>query len=93
MDTPPRVACLDTCHPRRLFASGQALTPRSGFMTGPQLIRELRTSAPDVPVLAITLRRDAERRERALRAGAGEVLTMATAPKEIVDVTKQLVGE
>jgi CheY-like chemotaxis protein len=44
-------------------------------------------------VLAITLRGDAERRERALRAGAEEVLTMAAAPKEIVEVVKQLVRE
>ncbi len=57
------------------------------------LIEELRMAAPDVPVLAITLRRDAERRERALRAGAAEVLTMAAPPKEIVEVAKQLVGE
>ncbi len=60
---------------------------------GFKLIEELSMSAPDVPVLAITLRRDVERRERALRAGAGEVLTMAASPKEIVDVAKQLVGE
>ena len=60
---------------------------------GFELISDLRTSAPDVPVLAITLERDAERRERALRAGAGEVLTMAASPREFVDVAKQLVGE
>jgi len=60
---------------------------------GFELISELRTSAPDVPVLAITLRRDADLRERALQAGAGEVLTMAASPKEIVDLAKQLVGE
>jgi DNA-binding NarL/FixJ family response regulator len=65
------------------------LTDGDGF----ELIRELRESAPEVPVLAITLRRDADRRERALRAGAGEVLTMAAAPKEIVEVAKRLVGE
>ena len=60
---------------------------------GFELISDLRTRAPDVPVLAITLERDAERRERVLRAGAGEVLTMAASPKEFVDVAKQLVGE
>jgi DNA-binding NarL/FixJ family response regulator len=60
---------------------------------GFELISDLRTSAPDVPVLAITLERDAERRERALRAGAGEVLTMAASPKEFVDVAKQLLRE
>jgi len=57
------------------------------------LIRELRASNLDVPVLAITLGRDAERRERALRAGAGEVLTMAASPKEIAEVAMRLVGE
>src|SRR3712207_2697883 len=56
---------------------------------GFELIEELRTSAPDVAVLAITLRPDAERRERALRAGAGEVLTMAASLREIVDVAKR----
>ena len=60
---------------------------------GFELVEELRMSAPEVPVLAITLRRDVERRDRALRAGAGEVLTMAASPKEIVDAAKRLVGE
>ena len=58
-----------------------------------ELVKELRMSAPEVPVLAITLRRDVERRDRALRAGAEEVLTMAASPKEIVDAAKRLVGE
>ena len=60
---------------------------------GFELIEELRMAAPDVPVLAITLERDAERRERALRAGAAEVLTMAAPPQQIVEVAKRLVGE
>ncbi len=60
---------------------------------GFELIGELSKSAADVPVLAITLRQDAEWRERALRAGAEEVLTMAASPKEIVDVVKRLVGD
>jgi DNA-binding NarL/FixJ family response regulator len=64
-----------------------------GNEDGFELIRELRLSAPEVPVLAITLSRDADRRERALRAGAEEVLTMAASPKEIVDAAKRLVGE
>jgi DNA-binding NarL/FixJ family response regulator len=60
---------------------------------GFELIEELRKSAPDVPVLAITLRPVAQRRERALRAGAAEVLTMAASPKEIVGAAKRLVGQ
>ena len=60
---------------------------------GFKLIEELRKAHPDVPVLAITLRQDAERHDRALRAGAEEVLTMAAPPNEIVDVAKRLVGE
>ena len=60
---------------------------------GFELVKELRMSAPEVPVLAITLRRDVEWRDRALRAGAREVLTMAASPKEIVDAAKRLVGE
>ena len=60
---------------------------------GFELIEELTMTHPDVPVLAITLRPDAERRERALRTGAAEVLSMAVSPKEIVEVAKRLVGE
>jgi DNA-binding NarL/FixJ family response regulator len=60
---------------------------------GFKLIEELRMAHPDVPVLAITPRQDAERRERALRAGAEEVITMAAPPNEIVDVAERLVGE
>jgi DNA-binding NarL/FixJ family response regulator len=58
-----------------------------------ELISGLRTRAPAVPVLAITLRPDAQRRERALRAGAKEVLTMSASPKEIVGAAKRLVGQ
>jgi DNA-binding NarL/FixJ family response regulator len=60
---------------------------------GFELMKELRMSAPDVPVLAITLRGDVDQRDRALRAGAREVLTMDVSPKEIVDAAKRLVGE
>jgi DNA-binding NarL/FixJ family response regulator len=60
---------------------------------GVELMKELRTTAPDVPVLAITLRGDVDQRDRALRAGAGEVLTMASSPKEIVEAAKRLDGE
>jgi DNA-binding NarL/FixJ family response regulator len=58
-----------------------------------EIIEELRMTAPGVPVLAITLRQDVDRRERALGAGAAKVLTMAAYPKEIVDVAKRLMGE
>jgi DNA-binding NarL/FixJ family response regulator len=60
---------------------------------GFELMKELRMTAPEVPVLAITLRRDVDQRDRALRAGAREVLTMDVSPKEIVDAAKRLVGE
>jgi|SRR5215208_1474119 DNA-binding NarL/FixJ family response regulator len=57
------------------------------------VIRELRMMVPDLPVVAITLRGGAERREWALRAGADEVISMAATPKEIVEVAKRLIGE
>ena len=60
---------------------------------GFELMKELRMTAPEVPVLAITLGRDVDQRDRALRAGAGEVLTMDVSPKEIVDTAKRLVDE
>jgi DNA-binding NarL/FixJ family response regulator len=59
---------------------------------GFELMKELRMTAPEVPVLALTLRRDVDQRDRALRAGAGEVLTMDVSSKEIVDTAKRLVG-
>jgi DNA-binding NarL/FixJ family response regulator len=56
------------------------------------LIGELRTMVPDVPVIGITLKDDAERREGALRAGANEVLPMTAPPKEIVEAANRLIG-
>jgi DNA-binding NarL/FixJ family response regulator len=60
---------------------------------GFDLVRGLRMTAPDVPVLAITLTRNVDQRDWALGAGAGEVLPMAASCKEIVDAAKRLVGE
>ena len=65
------------------------LTNGGGFEL---LIGELRMMVPDVPVIGITLKDDAQRRKRALRAGADEVLTMAAPPEEIVGVAKRLIG-
>ena len=59
---------------------------------GFELMKELRMTAPEIPVLALTLRRDVDQRDRALRAGAGEVLTMDVSSKEIVDTAKRLVS-
>ena len=56
------------------------------------LIGELCMMVPDVPVIGITLKDDAQRREWALGAGADEVLTMAAPPEEIVEVAKRLIG-
>ena len=56
------------------------------------LIGELRVVVPDVTVLGITLKEDAERREGALRAGADEVLTMAAPPEKIIEAAKRLIG-
>jgi two-component system response regulator DesR len=65
------------------------LANRGGF----KLIEELLITNPDIPVLAITLERNVARRDRALRAGAGEVLTMSAPPREIADVAQRLIGE
>ena len=65
----------------------------TAYAEGFELMKELRMSAPEVPVLAITLGRDVEQRDRALRAGAVEVLTMSVSPKEIVAAAKRLVDE
>jgi len=72
-----------------LVVLGLDLTNGGGFEP---LIGELRMMVPDVPVIGITLKDDAQRRESALRAGADEVLTMAAPPREIVEVASRLVG-
>jgi DNA-binding NarL/FixJ family response regulator len=59
---------------------------------GFELMKELRMTAPEIPMLAITLRRDVDQRDRALRAEAGEVLPMDVSSKKIVDAAKRLVG-
>jgi DNA-binding NarL/FixJ family response regulator len=55
-----------------------------------ELVRELR--ALGVPVLGIVGPQAPERRERALRAGAGEVLRTDSTGDEIVGAVKRLVG-
>jgi DNA-binding NarL/FixJ family response regulator len=60
---------------------------------GPDVIKELRVSHPDVPVLAITFEPDANSRDQALRAGAAEVLTIPTSSREIIDVARGLASE
>jgi DNA-binding NtrC family response regulator len=54
------------------------------------LIEDLREL--DVPVLAVTSTLRLERQASALRAGAGEVLTMATAVEKILDTAKRLIS-
>jgi len=56
------------------------------------LIGELRMMVSDVPVIGITLKDDAQRREGALRAGADEVLAMTAPPEEIVEAANRLIG-
>src|SRR5215207_207007 len=42
MEAPPRVACMDTRHPRRLLTSGQAQIPHPLIMTKPQLVEHVK---------------------------------------------------
>ncbi len=59
---------------------------------GINLIENLREAAPEIPVLALTASRDVERRARALRAGADEVLTLANSGEHIIDTAERLLG-
>jgi len=54
------------------------------------LIEDLRVV--DIPVLAFTYDQSPELRAQALRAGAGEVLTLASSGEQIIDTAKRLVG-
>jgi DNA-binding NarL/FixJ family response regulator len=57
---------------------------------GTELIEDLR--ALDIPVLALTADRSLERRPRALRVRADEVLCTATSGEEILDTVNRLIG-
>jgi DNA-binding NarL/FixJ family response regulator len=57
---------------------------------GAELLKDLREL--EVPVLAFTAGGSLQRRARALRAGAGEVLSPATSGEKIVGVVKRLLG-
>jgi DNA-binding NarL/FixJ family response regulator len=59
---------------------------------GISLIENLRETAPDVPVLALTSARSLEQRARALRAGANEVITMDSSSDQIIDAAKRLLS-
>lgn len=60
---------------------------------GMSLIDNLREAEPDVPVLALTDARNLEKRARALRKGADEVLSTGSSIEKIVGVVQRLVGE
>ncbi|MDP8944967.1 MAG: hypothetical protein M3N03_03405 [Actinomycetota bacterium] len=57
------------------------------------LVEELRRSDPHLPVLALTTADwSSERRVRALRAGASQVVDSSGALEEIIDSARRLVG-
>jgi CheY-like chemotaxis protein len=55
-----------------------------------ELVEHLRKVC--IPVMALTADRSLERRAWALRAGAGEVLTLANSGEQIIDTAERLVG-
>ena len=59
---------------------------------GKALIRTLRETNPDVPVLALTSERVMERRHWAMKAGATEVLFTTSTGEEIVAAAEGLLG-
>ena len=59
---------------------------------GISLIESLREATPEIPVLALTATHNVERRARALRAGADEVLSTTSSGENIVGVVQRLVG-
>ena len=58
---------------------------------GISLIESLRDATPEIPVLALTATHNVERRARALRAGADEVLSTTSSGENIVGVVRRLV--
>jgi two-component system response regulator DevR len=59
---------------------------------GAELVRELRTSDPPVPVLVLTISLESTSHEKARRAGANEVLSKAVSLGEIMDAMKRVAG-
>ena len=57
---------------------------------GTDLISQMRSTEPDVPVLALTLSQDPARHARALDAGAKGVITKDSSIEEIVDAIRRL---
>ena len=57
-----------------------------------ELIKELRTARPDLPVLAFTVGRSVELRAWALQAGANQVLSTATPGEKIIRAAELLLG-
>ena len=59
---------------------------------GPELLEELREAAPDVPVMGVTANPEQGPRDRALEAGASEVLVLTASGEEIVATARRLGG-
>ncbi len=57
---------------------------------GTDLISQMLSTRPDVPVLVLTLSRDPARHAQALDAGAQRVLTKDASIEEIVDAVRRL---
>ena len=57
---------------------------------GTDLISQMRSTEPEVPVLVLTLSQDPARHARALDAGAERVLTKDSSIEEIVDEIRRL---
>jgi DNA-binding NarL/FixJ family response regulator len=60
---------------------------------GSELIERLHQTEPDVPIVAFTADRSLVRHDRALEAGADEVLAKWTPVEEIIGAAEQLVDE
>jgi len=59
---------------------------------GIELLEDMREAAPGVPVLGITANGDRGLRDRALGAGAGEVLVLSASGEEVVAAARRLGG-
>jgi two-component system response regulator DesR len=57
---------------------------------GSELIEQLRKTQPGVPVLALTTDRSLAQQDRALEAGANEVLAKATPVEQIIDAVERI---
>ena len=60
--------------------------------SGPELIQQVKARQPKLPILILSMHRDAQVAQSALRAGASGYITKDSDPKELIAAVRKVVG-